>query len=230
MGLRLKFNLVLVIIFAAGFVTVGTFADRYLQQDAVDHAKRTANLVQDLAGITNIDTSLAGTLGSRIVEMKVRSFNENETQSGIYADVAQRLLSIGGGVRNELTEIFVLPTGAKKLIVARLVRIADAQARITVVMIDHSVITATALLALTTFMSSLAAVFFAAFFALNVMLDRMIVRPVAEMANLADAISVGNFSIPEFKPHSKDEIGTLGVAFNRMRRSTEEAIKMLKVG
>ncbi len=230
MGLRLKFNLVLVIIFAAGFVTVGAFADRYLQQEAIDGAKRAANMVLDLTGIGNIEAPIASTLGSRIIEMKVRSFNANEVQSGIDGDVAQRLLGIRGGVRNELTEIIALPSGAKKLIVARLLRIADNPARITIVAIDHTTITTTARLALTTFMSSLAAVFFAAFFALNVMLDRMIVRPVAEMAKLADAVSVGNFSIPEFKPHSKDEIGTLGVAFNRMRRSTEEAIKMLKVG
>ena len=60
------------------------------------------------------------------------------------------------------------------------------------------------------------------------MLDRMIVRPVAEMARQADAVSIGNFSIAEFAPKTNDEISVLGVAFNRMRRSTEEAIKLLK--
>ena len=61
------------------------------------------------------------------------------------------------------------------------------------------------------------------------MLDRMIVRPVAEMARQADAVSIGDFSIAEFKPGTRDEIGVLAIAFNRMRRSTEEAIKLLSV-
>ena len=77
-------------------------------------------------------------------------------------------------------------------------------------------------------MSSIGAVFLAVFVVLNLMLDRMIVRPVAEMARQADAVSIGNFSIPEFAPKTRDEIGVLGIAFNRMRRSTEEAIKLLK--
>jgi protein-histidine pros-kinase len=77
-------------------------------------------------------------------------------------------------------------------------------------------------------MSSLGVVFLAVFFVLNLMLDRMIVRPVTEMAKQADAVSIGDFSVPEFIPSSKDEIGGLGIAFNRLRRSTEDAIKLLK--
>ena len=94
--------------------------------------------------------------------------------------------------------------------------------------IDLAPILVTVNLALTTLMSSIGIVFLAVFIVLNLMLDRMIVRPVAEMALQADAVSVGNFAIPEFEPKSRDEIGVLGVAFNRMRRSTEEAIKLLK--
>ena len=94
--------------------------------------------------------------------------------------------------------------------------------------IDYHDVTANAKLELTTLMSSLGAVFFAVFFVLNLMLDRMIVRPISEMARLADAVSVGDFSVPEFVPTSRDEIGMFATAFNRMRRSTEEAIKLLK--
>ena len=47
-------------------------------------------------------------------------------------------------------------------------------------------------IALTTLMSSIGAVFLA-IIVLNVMLDRMIVRPVADMAKQADAVSVGDF-------------------------------------
>ncbi|MEI6737375.1 MAG: HAMP domain-containing protein [Pseudomonadota bacterium] len=229
MGLRFKFNLILVAIFAAGFTTVGIIADRYLQQQAIDDAKRAANMVLDVSALANIESRMATALGSRLVEMRVREFDEKELQSGIDGEVAQRLLGARAGVRHELTDIFRNSVGQQKLVVARLIRVADTPARIRIVNIDYNAVTATAKLALTTLLSSLGVVFFAVFFVLNLMLDRMIVRPVAEMARQADAVSIGDFSIPEFIPQSKDEISVLGIAFNRLRRSTEEAIKLLKV-
>lgn len=227
MHLRLKFNLILVAIFVAGFATVGAIAHRYLQQQAVDDAKRAANLVLDASGLTGIDARMATALGSRIIEMRIREFSENETQSSVEADVVLKL-NAGKGVRTQITDVFNTPTGGQKLVVARIVQIADGSSRVRSATIDYKDVTATAKLALTTLMSSLGAVFFAVFFVLNVMLDRMIVRPVAEMARQADAVSIGDFSIPAFVPTSKDEIGVLGIAFNRLRRSTEEAIKLLK--
>ena len=227
MHLRLKFNLILVAIFVAGFATVGAIAHRYLQQQAVDDAKRAANLVLDASGLTGIDARMATALGSRIIEMRIREFSENETQSSVEADVVLKL-NADKGVRTQITDVFNTPTGGQKLVVARIVQIADGSSRVRSATIDYKDVTATAKLALTTLMSSLGAVFFAVFFVLNVMLDRMIVRPVAEMARQADAVSIGDFSIPAFVPTSKDEIGVLGIAFNRLRRSTEEAIKLLK--
>ncbi|MBC7623028.1 MAG: HAMP domain-containing protein [Aeromicrobium sp.] len=227
MRLRLKFNLILVAIFVAGFATVGAIAHRYSQQQAVDDAKRAANLVLDASGLTGIDARMATALGSRIIEMRIREFSENETQSSVEADVVLKL-NAGKGVRTQITDVFNTPTGSQKLVVARIVQIADGSSRVRSATIDYKDVTATAKLALTTLMSSLGAVFFAVFFVLNVMLDRMIVRPVAEMARQADAVSIGDFSIPAFVPTSKDEIGVLGIAFNRLRRSTEEAIKLLK--
>lgn len=230
MGLRFKFNLVLVAIFAAGFSAVAIFADRYLQNQAIDDAKRAAQMVLDVSAITGLDTKISGLLGSRLIEMKLRSFDASEPQSGIDGEVAQRLQEARGGMRPELVDVFNHAAGGKRLIVARILRQPDVPARIVIVNIDHKTVITTARLALTTFMSSLAAAFFAVFFVLNLMLDRMIVRPVAEMARQADAVSVGDFSIAEFKPQSKDEISVLGIAFNRMRRSTEEAIKLLRGG
>jgi protein-histidine pros-kinase len=78
-----------------------------------------------------------------------------------------------------------------------------------------------------TFMASLATVFALAFVALNVMLTRIIVRPVARMSKAADDISVGNFEVPEFEETGKDEIAQLARAFNRMRRSLQTAMKMI---
>ncbi len=227
MGLRLKFNLVLVAIFLAGFVTVGAIAHRYLQQQALDDAKRAANLVLNVSAIANIDARVATALGSHIIEMRVREFAAQETQSGLEADVVLKLKAVSA-TSKQITDILSTPTGDQKLVVARVVQSDTGTDRIRLVTIDQREVTGTAKLALTTLMSSLGAVFFAVFFVLNLMLDRMIVRPVAEMAAQADAVSIGDFSVPEFTPASGDEIGVLGIAFNRLRRSTEEAIKILK--
>jgi protein-histidine pros-kinase len=78
-----------------------------------------------------------------------------------------------------------------------------------------------------TFMGSLTAVFALAFVALNVMLTRIIVRPVARMSQAAEQVSVGNFEVPEFAETGRDEIAQLGRAFNRMRRSLQTAMKMI---
>jgi methyl-accepting chemotaxis protein len=225
MGLRLKFNLILIAIFAAGFATVGITAHRYLQQQAIDDTKRAANLILDTMSIANVDARVATALGSRIVEMRIREFGLQEAQSGIEAEALRRLSEARD---SQITQFFDTHTGYRKLIIMRKVRGVDGVDRVRAANIDHRQIVLTAQLALTTLLTGIGAVFFAVFFVLNLMLDRMIVRPVAEMAKQADAVSIGDFSIAEFTPTSNDEIGVLGIAFNRMRRSTEEAIKLLK--
>ncbi|NJR72142.1 MAG: cell wall metabolism sensor histidine kinase WalK [Gammaproteobacteria bacterium] len=228
MGLRLKFNLILVAIFIAGFATVAVIAHRYLQTQAVDDAKRVANMMLDAAAIANIDARIASGLGSRIIEMKVREFDASEPQSGVEGDAIRKLQSQQSQGQNAITDMFVTTTGQAKLVLVRQIRVADAVTRIRTAVIDYNNITMSATLALTTFLSSLGVVFLTLFIVLNILLDRLIVRPVAEMSAQADAVSVGNFSVPEFKPTNQDEISVLGIAFNRLRRSTEEAIKLLK--
>ncbi len=226
MGLRLKFNLMLLVVFLAGFATIGIVAKRYLENQAIDDAQRAAMVVLDAAGYAKLDPRIASGLGSRLVDMKIREFSPDESLRGVEAQVALRLKSNGSG---QMTEIITAATGERRLAVARTFRAADTGATtIRLANIDLAPIMVTVNLALTTLMSSIGIVFLAVFIVLNLMLDRMIVRPVAEMALQADAVSIGNFEIPEFAPKSKDEIGVLGVAFNRMRRSTEEAIKLLK--
>ena len=226
MGLRLKFNLILMAVFVAGFVTIGMTAQRYMESQAIDDAQRASMMVLDAAGFSNLDPRIASGLGSRLVEMKIREFALNENVSGIEAQVAQKMKSQSSG---QLVEIMTTTAGERRLVVARLIRGGDPQAmKIRLANVELAPVLAVANVALTTLMSSIGAVFLAVFVVLNIMLDRMIVRPVAEMALQADAVSIGNFSIPEFAPKTRDEIGVLGVAFNRMRRSTEEAIKLLK--
>ncbi len=79
-----------------------------------------------------------------------------------------------------------------------------------------------------TFMASLILVFAVVFGALNLMLSWLIIKPIQRMAATADAVSTGDFSIPEVAAKGKDEISILGASFNRMRRSLEKAMKMLE--
>lgn len=69
---------------------------------------------------------------------------------------------------------------------------------------------------------------FAVMFALvNLLLNVVIIRPVAHITAIADRVSLGDFTAPEFNVTAKDEIGSLATSFNRMRRSLENAMKML---
>jgi len=226
MGLRLKFNLMLLVVFFAGFAAIGVVAQRYLEYQAIDDAQRAALVVLDAAGFAKLDPRVATGLGSRLVDMRIREFSPDDNLRGVEAQVAQRLNT---NPKGQIAEVIAAPTGERRLAVARTFRAADTGAiSIRLANIDLAPILLMVNLALTTLMSSIGAVFLAVFIVLNLMLDRMIVRPVAEMALQAEAVSIGDFSIPEFAPKSSDEIGVLGVAFNRMRRSTEEAIKLLK--
>ena len=228
MGLRLKFNLILFAVFVAGFVTVGVVAQRYLTHQAIDDATRAALLTLDVAVMGNLNTRTAEALGSRLVEMKVREYTADAGPSGVEGEAFARL-SLKDNSNNQISGIFATPSGEQRLVIARRLMSIDGVTRTRIATIDLVPVFNSANTALITLMSSLGAVFFAVFFVLNLMLDRMIVRPVAEMARQADAVSVGDFSIAEFKPGTRDEIGVLAIAFNRMRRSTEEAIKLLSV-
>ncbi|MFQ5974291.1 MAG: DUF3365 domain-containing protein [Alphaproteobacteria bacterium] len=97
-----------------------------------------------------------------------------------------------------------------------------------VVSVPMTVPVANAERAFITFMASLCAVFVVLYVVLNLMLGRMIVSPISQMSRSADEISTGNFAIPEFQEKGRDEIGRLAVSFNRMRRSLEQALKMIE--
>ena len=77
-------------------------------------------------------------------------------------------------------------------------------------------------------MSSLAVVFAVIFCALNAMLYLLVVRPVKQLAKVADEVSMGNMDVPEFHASGKDEIAKLSESFDRMRKSLVQAIKMLE--
>jgi len=77
------------------------------------------------------------------------------------------------------------------------------------------------------FLTALVGVFLVVGAVLNVMIWFVVVRPVTELARLADRVSQGEMDAPEFAARSKDEIGTLADSFARMRASVQQAMKML---
>jgi protein-histidine pros-kinase len=79
-----------------------------------------------------------------------------------------------------------------------------------------------------TFTGSLVAVFVVLFLVLNWLLQRLVVRPVREVAQAARRVSQGDMSLAEFSESRFDEIGTLQRSFNRMRRSLVKAMGMLR--
>jgi HAMP domain-containing protein len=62
----------------------------------------------------------------------------------------------------------------------------------------------------------------------NFLLARLVVKPVVEMSEIATSVSMGDLDVPEFSRASKDEIGSLAASFNRMRRSLQNAMKLLE--
>ena len=77
------------------------------------------------------------------------------------------------------------------------------------------------------FLTALVGVFVVVGLVLNLMIWLVVVRPVTELARLADRVSQGEMDAPEFAARSKDEIGTLADSFARMRASVQQAMKML---
>ncbi len=73
----------------------------------------------------------------------------------------------------------------------------------------------------------LAGIFLVTILLLNLLLMVTIIRPVASLSEMANQISTGNMNVPELPVSGSDEIAVLAGSFNRMRRSLEQAFKML---
>ena len=68
--------------------------------------------------------------------------------------------------------------------------------------------------------------FFIVVFSLNFLLKRSVIQRIQKIAKTAQAVSLGDMKA-DFKDDSKDEIGLLVIAFNRMKSSVEVAIRLL---
>lgn len=72
-------------------------------------------------------------------------------------------------------------------------------------------------------------VFLLVFVMTNLMLGSIVLRPVRRMSDVAEKVSMGDFSVPEYSKPGGDEISSLSVSFNRVRRSLERAMSMIDV-
>jgi protein-histidine pros-kinase len=77
-------------------------------------------------------------------------------------------------------------------------------------------------------LGGLVAIFFAMFVILNVLLDRLVIKPIVRMAAAADAISVGKFDLGEIDASGTDEVAKLAQSFNRMTTSLAKAMQLLR--
>ncbi len=96
-----------------------------------------------------------------------------------------------------------------------------------IVSVPMSVPNAQARKTFTQVMAALAGVFVVMMVLLNMLLQFVIIKPVRAIAAQATEVSLGNMDAPEVPVSGSDEISALAEAFNRMRRSLANALKML---
>lgn len=78
------------------------------------------------------------------------------------------------------------------------------------------------------FMVALAGIFLVVIILVDFLVRVIIVKPVEEISDMASKVSLGDMDTPELVRESKDEIGSLAMSFNRMRRSLQNAMRMLE--
>lgn len=289
MGLRLKFNLVLLAVFGLGLLASGYLSYTLLERNARDEVSRNAGLMMEAAlairsyTVEQVRPHLELQLMRVFLPQSVPAYAATETLNTLrqkYTDYTYKEATINptnprnraGDWESDLIRIFRdkpdtaellgerdTPTG-RALYIARPIQIKNpacltchstpeaAPATMLklygvangfgwkhneivgaqIVSVPMSLPIRNARGAFLTFMASLTAVFALAFVVLNVMLTRIIVRPVSRMSSAADEVSVGNFEVPEFAETGRDEIAQLGRAFNRMRRSLQTAMKLIE--
>jgi HAMP domain-containing protein len=289
MGLRLKFNLVLALVFLGGLVVAAISSYTLLQRNATAETLRNARLLMETAlairgyTVSQVSPHLQAQHSALFLPQSVPAFAATRTLGELrkkYPDygykeavlnptnpmnrAADWEADIVTSFRNSdtMTELVGerdTPTG-RSLYVARPIKVGDpaclgchntaAQAPkamlalygpangfgwklneiigAQVVSVPTDLPSRSANRAFLTFMASLVAVFAAVFIALNLMLSALIIRPIQKMASAADAVSTGDFDVPEFVAKGKDEISILGASVNRMRRSLQKAMKMLE--
>ena len=289
MRLRLKFNLVLIVVFAVGFAATGAVSYELLQRNAREEVLRDAGLMMEAAlsvrkyTVSQIRPELIKVIDQTFLPQTVPAYaatevfgelrkgypeysykeatlnptNPRDRATDWESDIVNRFRQVA--TEKEIVAERDSPTG-RQLYIARPIRITNPeclQCHTTaeasppsmikiygpangfgwklnevvgaqVVTVPMAVPHRNADRAFVTFMSSLAAIFAVIFVALNVMLSTLILRPIRRLSEVADVVSTGDFSEPEFPEQGRDEVAVLASSFNRMRRSLEKAMQMIR--
>lgn len=77
------------------------------------------------------------------------------------------------------------------------------------------------------FIEMLAAVFLGLAVVLNVLMRVVILNPLLHISRVAGDVSMGKMDVPEYRRSGNDEIASLSESLNRLRRTVEQALKML---
>ncbi|MCB9946444.1 MAG: DUF3365 domain-containing protein [Rhodospirillaceae bacterium] len=289
MGLRLKFNLVLLVSFALGLVIAGFLSFRILKDNAEDEVVETARLmmenalairaytaadVRPLLQEAHFDRFLPETVPSYAAQTNFRRVQQQfpefyykeaalnptnlaDLANEWEADIIQRFRNDEG-----LTEQIAYretPSGPV-MVMSRPLAVGDESCLIChssveaappemvamygsangfgwrlneiigaqIVSVPLSLPMERARDTFFTFLISLAVVFLIITALLNVVLHFVVVKPVVRISHMASQVSLGHMEEPEFVWKGRDEIGSLASSFNRMRRSLENAMKMLE--
>jgi protein-histidine pros-kinase len=78
------------------------------------------------------------------------------------------------------------------------------------------------------FMLALVGTFAVTIVMVDLLLRMLVAKPVAEISEMANKVSMGQLDTSEYVHNSRDEIGSLSASFNRMRRSLQNAMSMLE--
>jgi HAMP domain-containing protein len=76
-------------------------------------------------------------------------------------------------------------------------------------------------------LGALAVAFIVILLIVDTLLRALVVKPVVGISAMASEVSMGKLDAPEFSVKTHDEIGSLATSFNRMRRSLQNAMRML---
>lgn len=287
MGLRAKFNLILLLAFVLGLAASGWISYGLLQRNAREDVLRTAGVMMEAAAsmraytVAHVRPNLRKAEDEFLPE-SVPAFSATEIMNLLrkqYPDYAYKEAALNptnprnravewetdvvNEFRNhedlhEFSGVRSTPTGLS-LYLARPFRIKDAACLnchttpetapaamvklygpgngfgwklnevvgAQIVSVPMALPVRNADRAFLTFMASLAGVFALLFVILNVMLSRLVIRPIARMSDAADRISTGEMDLPDLPEDGRDEITLLSKAINRMHRSLDKAIRMI---
>lgn len=240
MGLRLRFSLVLVLVSLAVFAAAALVAHRHLQDDVRDQVVREARLLMEAATSIRTQTlpafaatDIIGDLGRRqpqysYHEAALNPPHPRDRVTDWEAEVVQRF-RLQPGLAEFIDERSSV--NGRRLFIARPIRTSHTGGEVVgaqIVSVAMDLPLSNAHRMFTTFMGLLALVFALVFIVLYFMMGWLILRPVRRMALAADRVSMGDFSLPELSEKGRSEIAVLGASFNRMRRSLEMAMDMIR--